>query len=126
MVPAQRDLVTQMGADLADLVLCQNGGCWEDESVLNGVVGGEIAVCWEIWNKDRNKRSGLSQALSCSISLPKFSWKYLEMKFCCLAAQFIGGDFFFLNERCKGFLPFFLFFFLPSALEATAGAMQMC
>ena len=45
MVPAQRDLVTQMGADLADLVLCQNGGCWEDESVLNGVVGGEIAVC---------------------------------------------------------------------------------
>lgn len=76
--------------------------------------------------KDQNKRSGLSQALSCSISLPNFSWKYLEMKFCCLAAQFVGGDFFFLNERCKGFLPFFLFFSLPSALEAIAGAMQMC
>ena len=44
--------------------------------------------------KDRNKRSGLSQALSCSISLPNFSWKCLEMKFRCLAAQFFGGDFF--------------------------------
>lgn len=51
MVPAHRDLVTQMEVDLAELMLCQNGGCWEDESVTNGVVGGEITVCWEVWKR---------------------------------------------------------------------------